>query len=107
VLGLAVHREFGSPEHPGVVFFVGGGLLEVSGQDGTPPSGMRLWLQVRDVAAEHARLAAAGVPVLRAPQLEPWGLVEAWVADPDGVEIGLIEVPADHVLRRDPRRPPG
>jgi predicted enzyme related to lactoylglutathione lyase len=66
---------------------------------------MRLWLQVRDVAAEHARLAAAGVPVLREPRLEPWGLVEAWVADPDGVEIALVQVPADHPLRRDPRRP--
>ena len=28
-----------------------------------PPRGLALWLQVRDVAAEHARLAAAGVPV--------------------------------------------
>jgi hypothetical protein len=45
------------------------------------------------------------VPVLRAPRLEPWGLIEAWVADPDGVEIGLVQVPADHPLRRDPRRP--
>ena len=105
VLGLAVHREFGTSEHPGVVFFLGNGLLEVSGRLGPPPAGMRLWLQVRDVAAEHARLAAAGVPVLRAPQLEPWGLVEAWVADPDGVEIALVQVPPEHPLRRDPRRP--
>ena len=105
VLGLAVHREFGPPDHPGLVFFLGNGLLEVSGRSDGPPCGMRLWLQVRDVAAEHARLAAAGVPVLREPRLEPWGLVEAWVADPDGVEIALVQVPADHPLRRDPRRP--
>ena len=103
VLGLAVYREFGPPEHPGLVFFLGNGLLEVSGHADEPPRGLALWLQVRDVAAEHDRLRAAGVPVLRAPRTEPWGLVEAWVADPDGVRIVLVEVPADHPLRRDRR----
>ena len=103
VLGLAVHREFGPPEHPGVVFFLGNGLLEVSGSGDELPRGMALWLQVRDVAAEVERLAAAGTSVLRGPQTEPWGLVEAWVADPEGVRIALVEVPADHPLRRDQR----
>ena len=103
VLGLAVYREFGPPEHRGVVFFLGSGLLEVSGPGDEPPRGTALWLQVRDVVAEHARLRAAGVPVLREPRTEPWGLVEAWVADPDGVRIVLVEVPADHPLRRDQR----
>ncbi|MBM7808770.1 catechol 2,3-dioxygenase-like lactoylglutathione lyase family enzyme [Geodermatophilus bullaregiensis] len=106
VLGLAVYREFGPPEHPGVVFFLGNGLLEVSGPGEEPPRGMALWVQVRDVAAEVERLRTAGVPVLRGPQVEPWGLVESWLADPDGVRIVLVEVPADHPLRRD-RRPPG
>jgi catechol 2,3-dioxygenase-like lactoylglutathione lyase family enzyme len=32
VLGLAIYREFGPPEDPGVVFFLGQALLEVSGQ---------------------------------------------------------------------------
>ena len=32
VLGLAIYREFGPPEDPGVVFFLGQGLLEVSGR---------------------------------------------------------------------------
>ena len=31
VLGLAVYREFGPPDHPGMFFFLGQGLLEVSG----------------------------------------------------------------------------
>ena len=31
VLGLAIYREFGPPEDPGVVFFLGPGFLEVSG----------------------------------------------------------------------------
>jgi catechol 2,3-dioxygenase-like lactoylglutathione lyase family enzyme len=103
VLGLAVHREFGPPDSPGVVFFLGNGLLEVSGAADGPVGGLALWLQVRDVAAEVARLAAAGVRVVREPRREPWGLVEAWVADPDGVRLVLVEVPADHPLRRDPR----
>jgi catechol 2,3-dioxygenase-like lactoylglutathione lyase family enzyme len=106
-LGLAVYREFGPPDQPGVVFFLGQGLLEVSGRSPGPagPSVM-IWLQVRDVRAEHERLAAAGVPVLRGPATEPWGLTEMWIEDPDGVRIVLVEVPPDHPLRRDPRPPP-
>ncbi len=64
---------------------------------------MEIWLQVRDLAAEHQRLAAAGVRVLREPRREPWGLIEMWIADPDGVRIVLVEVPEDHPLRRDQR----
>ena len=103
VLGLAVAREFCPPEHPGTVFFLGNGLLELSGRSSEPPRGMALWIQVRDVEDEHRRLVAAGVPVVRAPQREPWGLVEMWLEDPDGVAIVLVEVPADHPLRRDQR----
>jgi catechol 2,3-dioxygenase-like lactoylglutathione lyase family enzyme len=103
VLGLAVFREFGPPDDPGLVFFTGNGLLEVSGRSDGPVGGLALWLQVRDVAAEVDRLTAAGVPVLRGPRREPWGLVEAWIADPDGVRIVLVEVPEDHPLRRDQR----
>jgi predicted enzyme related to lactoylglutathione lyase len=103
VLGLAVYREFGPPEHRGIVFFLGHGLLEVSGHSDEPPRGLALWLQVRDVAAEHARLSAAGVPIPRPPRPEPWGLVEMWIEDPDGVRIVLVEIPDDHPLRRDRR----
>jgi hypothetical protein len=62
-----------------------------------------IWIQVRDVHAEHARLAAAGVPIVRGLATEPWGLTEMWIQDPDGIQIVLVEVPADHPLRRDPR----
>ena len=103
VLGLAVYREFGPPERPGVVFFLGNGLLEVSGQSEEPPVGLALWIQVRNVASEHVRLAAAGVTVTQPPRREPWGLVEMWIEDPDGVRIALVEVPDDHPLRRDQR----
>ena len=103
-LGLAVYREFGHPDDPGLVFFLGGGFLEISGRSAhAPGNGLAIWIQVRDVAAEHRRLLAAGVSVVRGPQQEPWGLVEMWIEDPDGVRIVLVEVPQNHPLRRDNR----
>ncbi len=103
-LGLAVYREFGPPDARGVVFFLGHGFLEVAGRsDRVQASGVEIWLQVRDLAAERERLASAGVPVLREPRREPWGLIEMWVADPDGIRIVLVEVPEDHPLRSDQR----
>lgn len=107
VLGLAVHREFGPPTDPGLVFFLGGGYLEVSGRAAAGGAQrLRMWLQVRDVDAEHERLSAAGADIRRPPADEPWGLREMWVADPDGVEVVLVEVPPEHPLRRDPRGGP-
>jgi catechol 2,3-dioxygenase-like lactoylglutathione lyase family enzyme len=104
VLGLAVYREFGPPDHLSTVFFLGPGLLEVSGQaDGPAGPSMMIWLQVRDVRAEHTRLAAAGVSILRGPETEPWGLIEMWIEDPDGIRIVVVEVPPDHPIRRDQR----
>jgi catechol 2,3-dioxygenase-like lactoylglutathione lyase family enzyme len=105
VLGLAVCREFGPADNPGLVFFLGQGFLEVSGQsmDGNAGGVLELWLQVRDIHAEHARLAAAGVTVARVPRRESWGLLEMWIEDPDGVRIALVQVPDDHPLRRDQR----
>lgn len=102
-LGLAIYREFGSGPERGTVFFLGGGYLEVSGRSGAPMSAaLRIWLQVPDVAAAHAELAGRGVTVLRPPVKEPWGLVEMWIADPDGLEIVVVEVPADHPIRYRP-----
>ena len=106
-LGLAIHRQFGSPEAPGLVFFLGNGFLEVSGRSSAPPGdALAIWVQVRDLRAEHRRLLDLGVPVLREPRQEAWGLLEMWLADPDGVRLVLVEVPEDHPLRRDHRVPP-
>lgn len=106
-LGLAVHREFGPPDSPSRVYFCGNGLLEVAGnstprpETGAPP--VSLWFQVRDVVAEYDRLRELDVTLLREPQTEPWGLQEAWIADPDGLQIVLVQIPADHPLRQDQR----
>ncbi|MEU5591638.1 VOC family protein [Streptomyces sp. NPDC020298] len=102
-LGLAVYREFGTGPDRGTVYFLGGGFLELSGRSETPPSpALRLWLQVPDLAAAHEELLARDVEIVRPPVKEPWGLVEMWVADPDGVPIVLVEVPADHPMRYRP-----
>lgn len=102
VLGLAVYREFPG----GTVFFLGGGFLEVSGHAAGPraePTGVALWMQVRDIAAAHKELADRGATIVREPRREPWGLDEMWVTDPDGVKIGIVEIPPEHPLRRDTR----
>ena len=102
-LGLAVYREFGTGAERGTVYFLGGGFLEVSGRSETPPSpAIRLWMQVEDVAAAHEELVAKGVAIVRPPLREPWGLIEMWLADPDGTPIVLVEVPAEHPLRYRP-----
>ncbi|MEU8967906.1 VOC family protein [Streptomyces monashensis] len=102
-LGLSVYREFGTGPERGTVYFLGGGFLEVSGRSETPPSPtVRLWLQVDDVTAAHDELRAKGVDVVRPPVKEPWGLIEMWISDPDGVRIALVEVPAEHPMRYRP-----
>jgi predicted enzyme related to lactoylglutathione lyase len=102
-LCLAVYREFGTGPERGTVYFLGGGFLEVSGRSDTPPSpAVQLWLQVADAGAAYEDLVAKGVEVVRPPVREPWGLVEMWIADPDGTRIVLVEVPADHPLRYRP-----
>ncbi|WP_024875848.1 VOC family protein [Saccharomonospora piscinae] len=102
VLGLAVYREFPA----GTVFFLGGGLLEIvgSGEQGRTAD-VALWLQVRDLDTEVATLRERGVVFDREPRREPWGLDEAWLSDPDGTRIVLVQIPADHPLRVDVRTP--
>ena len=103
VLGLAVYREFGTGPERGTVYFLGGGFLEVSGRSDSPPApGLSLWLQVGDAREAERELTGAGAEVLREPVREPWGLIEMWIADPDGTPIVLVEVPAEHPLRYRP-----
>ncbi|MES4891826.1 VOC family protein [Streptomyces sp. NPDC096012] len=102
-LGLAVYREFGTGPERGTVYFLGGGFLEVSGRSEIPATpSTALWMQVPDVSAAHEELRSKGVGIVRPPVREPWGLLEMWIADPDGTRIVLVEVPADHPLRYRP-----
>jgi catechol 2,3-dioxygenase-like lactoylglutathione lyase family enzyme len=100
-LGLAVYREWGEGKTRGVVFFLGGGLLEVSSTSPEPPSdAVRLFLQVRDLHAVRERLAERGVPIEEEPEVKPWGLFEMVARDPDGLALVFVEVPPEHPLRR-------
>ena len=99
-VGLQVYREYGASETVlGVVFFLGGGFLEIARASTSSPS-VTLWVQVRDVRAEEDRLRAAGVKVVKPVERMSWGLIESWVHDQEGNELHLVEVPGDHPLRR-------
>jgi predicted enzyme related to lactoylglutathione lyase len=99
-LGLHVYREYGpSEEVVGVVFFLGGGFLEIT-RASTSSSPFTLWVQVRNVRAEQDRLRTAAVQVVKEAQQMPWGLIESWIHDPEGNELRLVEVPEDHPIRR-------
>jgi predicted enzyme related to lactoylglutathione lyase len=100
-LGLVRFREWGSPPHRGVVYFLGGGYLELheSGA-GMQTQGVRLWLQVADAQAAFQELAARGVQVDAPPERKPWGLIEMELRDPDDLRIVVVETPLDHPLRR-------
>lgn len=103
-LGLARYREWGRRPRRGVVFFLGGGFLELTEQAGgggaRPPAGVRLWLQVDDLQAAHRQLRDRGVAIEEPPERKPWGLLEMRIRDPDGLQLVLIETPLDHPLRR-------
>jgi catechol 2,3-dioxygenase-like lactoylglutathione lyase family enzyme len=104
-LGLVRYREWGDRPHRGVVYFLGGGFLELTETPaGQPrpaaPDGVRLWLQVADVAAACHELVTRDVAIVEPPERKPWGLIEAVVHDPDGLQLVLIETPIDHPLRR-------
>ncbi len=104
VLGLHPMREFGRGEERGLVFFLGGGYLEITGGSGAPPtSATELWLQVRDARQVEEKLRAAGVSILESTVEKSWGLTELRAADPDGLVLIFVEVPEDHPLRRDHR----
>ncbi|WP_433659762.1 VOC family protein [Nocardia sp. CA-128927] len=102
-VGLAIAREYPG----GTVFFAGQSLVEVAAHGGSDqPSTFTgaIWLQVRDASDAAAELALKGIAIDRPPVQEPWGLIEMWVRDPDGVPIVFVEVPPEHPIRRDTRR---
>lgn len=103
VLELAVAQEWGDDEHPGIAYFTGGSVLELTSNAQSATVGpLSLWFQVRDLDAVHEYLLGQGVTIVRPPRMEEWGLYEMWIDDPDGVRIELSEVPSDHPMRRLP-----
>jgi predicted enzyme related to lactoylglutathione lyase len=100
-LGLHIYREWGSGSNRGVVFFLGGGFIELSGSSHTTANeNVGLWLQVRDVDAVGAVLTETRVDVIELPTDKPWGLREMQIRDPDGLIIVIVEVQENHPLRQ-------
>ncbi len=100
-LRLHVYREWGSGSTKGVVFFLGGGFLELFGSSHTGTNeSVGLWLQVRDVDTIGCQLEEARVDIIELPTDKPWGLREMQIRDPDGLRIVIVEVPETHPLRR-------
>jgi lactoylglutathione lyase len=62
------------------------------GQPQRPASGHRIELcvYVDDVDRVAGAARAAGVPVLLAPSVQPWGERVAYIADPDGNLVMLV-----------------
>ncbi|KQV15385.1 MULTISPECIES: VOC family protein [unclassified Kitasatospora] len=54
-------------------------------------AGVILAFVVTDLAAEYARLQAAGVPITMELREEPWGERLFQVTDPNGVIVQLVE----------------
>jgi catechol 2,3-dioxygenase-like lactoylglutathione lyase family enzyme len=102
VLELRLFHEYRSQKTVvGVVYFLGGGYLELSGQrPGAANRFARLWIQVPDVKREQARLEDLAISIEQPAERKPWGLIELVVRDPDGLEVLLVETPEDHFLRR-------
>lgn len=104
-LGLVRAREWGHPPLCGIVYFAGGGFIElVGGSAGEVVTGCALWLQVPNLDVTRRRLDFAEVALIEQPELKPWGFVQMAISDPDGLRIVFVEIPPDHPLRRDARR---
>lgn len=62
-----------------------------AGHDGNRAGGMHVAVQVEDIDAEHAKLAAAGV-VVSEVATQPWGEKNFSFKDPDGYEWSYGEI---------------
>ena len=80
-----VHASWGewTPNDPSLL------MLNIYPATG-PGTTSHIGFAVRDLAATHARLAAAKVEVLQAPADRPWGKSAAY-RDPDGNTVTLTE----------------
>jgi catechol 2,3-dioxygenase-like lactoylglutathione lyase family enzyme len=56
-----------------------------------PPLGFEIGLKVDDARAAYARALAAGGGAHREPAQMPWGQTIAYVRDPDGTLVVLVE----------------
>ncbi|MBI2766778.1 MAG: VOC family protein [Chloroflexi bacterium] len=103
VLGAFYRDVVGLPQLEGMgpqAFLAGGtpfmfdGHSEVHGK-AKEPQRYLMSLRVKDVAAEEARLKAAGVTFIRSQGTEAWGGTISTFLDPDGNYMQLIQWEGD------------
>jgi len=101
LLGLPLHLEDHAPETGGDRWISGahaatswhdGAFLHFAlyQSKGVVTKDAQLGFATDDIAAAHARLAAAGVRFDHPPRGEPWGLTARY-RDPDGNSVSLTE----------------
>lgn len=101
-VGLAVDKEWHTPDGNGVVFAVDRGTLEIVDMDDAfsidvaevgKPMGerIRIALQVVGVDAALGAVTDAGADPLGGPVETPWGSRSARVRAPDGMQLTLFE----------------
>lgn len=103
VLGLAIDWDGKGPyaefQHRGIRFsmYERAQLPALLGQIPSYPAGLNGTFELAidlpvpaDVEREYARVVQAGGRPIYAPRMEPWGMVSAMIADPEGnlIEIG-------------------
>jgi predicted enzyme related to lactoylglutathione lyase len=100
VLGFELLRQddgYASIRSGDVTFGIGpitrlpetGGYFTRARLAGDRGAGVEIVLEVDDLAAYRARVAAAGHPILDDVQERPWGLTDFRIADPDGYYLRL------------------
>lgn len=66
-------------------------FLHKSDEDFPESSSVQLVFQVPNVEALVRRIKEAGLSVIREPQKQPYGVLEASVCDPEGRVVWLVE----------------
>jgi len=100
-LGLAVHKEWHTPNGNGVIFWADRGTLEIVDVPDAESIDMvevgevigervRLGIGVHDVDRVHRALAAGGAAPMGGPVSTPWGGRNARVRTPDGMQLTLF-----------------
>jgi lactoylglutathione lyase len=97
VLGFAIERE-----EPGYVpMRLGDVRIAIGAQSGLPPGhhfgtealdrqkgvGVEIVLEVDDIQECHQRAVESGYPLSRSLTVQPWGLTDFRVVDPDGYYV--------------------
>jgi len=97
VLGFPVHEVWDDPDGRGTLLrAAAAALIEViedsPDHPAQPPSGVTVAIEVPDVDARHARLAAAGATITEPLGDRPWGHRNVGLRDPNGLELVLFTV---------------